>query len=146
MRVLGIDPSLRATGWIVVERDRALAWGVIRTKGELGESLLKIKEETVRVVRQFSPDRAVMEAIIYHRNPKVAIVLGAVRGVLLLTLHELGVDVEEIPPSRLKLASTRYGQASKRQVAYILRNLYDLREDVPDHITDALAAAHYILK
>ncbi len=146
MRVLGIDPSLRATGWIVVEDMRVLGWGVIRTKGGLGDSLVAIRDSLRTVVLELEPERAVMEAIIYHRNPKVAILLGAVRGVILLTLHDVGVPVEEVSPSRLKLSSTRFGNASKEQVAHILRKLYGLEEEVPDHVTDALAAAHYAVR
>ncbi len=146
MRVLGLDPSLRATGWVVVEGTRILGWGVIRTKGALGGSLVVIRDTLRGVVEDLRPDRAVMEAIIYHRNPKVAILLGAVRGVILLTLHDMGVPVEEVSPSRLKMSSTRFGNASKKQVAHILRSLYGLEEAVPDHVTDALAAAHYLVR
>ncbi len=146
MRVLGIDPSLRATGWIVVEGREVKGWGVIRTKGELAESLSVIRDSLLRIVEEFQPERAVMEAIIYHRNPKVAILLGAVRGVILITLREAGVNLIEVSPSRLKLSSTRFGNAPKEQVAYMLKSIYGLDEDVPDHVTDALAAANYILK
>ncbi len=146
MRVLGIDPSLRATGWIVVEGREVKGWGVIRTKGELAESLSVIRDSLLRIVEEFQPERAVMEAIIYHRNPKVAILLGAVRGVILITLRDAGVNLIEVSPSRLKLSSTRFGNAPKEQVAYMLKSVYGLNEDVPDHVTDALAAANYILK
>ncbi len=146
MRVLGLDPSLRATGWIVVEKGEVLGWGVIRTRGELTDSLAVIRDTLREVLSRLQPDKAVMEAIIYHRNPKVAILLGAVRGVILLTLRDMGIPVEEVSPSRLKMSSTRYGKASKEQVARILKALYGLEGDVPDHVTDALAAAHYVLR
>jgi Holliday junction resolvasome, endonuclease subunit len=105
MRVLGLDPSLRATGWIVIETEdlRALGWGVIRTKGDLKESLRKIRDEVVKIVKDFSPEFAVMESVIYHRNARIAITLGAVRGVILLVLGDMGVKVLEIQPSRRKL-------------------------------------------
>lgn len=146
MRVLGIDPSLRATGWIVVEDRKVKGWGVVRTRGELAESLVTIRDALLKVVNKFKPETAVMEAIIYHRNPKVAILLGAVRGVILVTLKDAGVDLIEVSPSRLKLSSTRFGNAPKEQVAYMLKRVYGLDEDVPDHVTDALAAANYVLK
>lgn len=142
MRILGLDPSLRATGWIVIESGKALGWGVIKTKGDLKESLFFIRNEINRIINEFSPKIAVMESVIYHRNAKVAITLGAVRGVILITLYDNGVDVFEVEPTRLKLGSTRYGRASKEQVSYILRNVFSLPE-VEDHITDALAAAYY---
>lgn len=146
MRVLGLDPSLRATGWVVVKDREVLGWGVIRTRGELGGSLVVIRDTLRGIVEEMKPERAVMEAIIYHRNPKVAILLGAVRGVILLTLHDMGIPVEEVSPSRLKLSSTRFGNAPKEQVAHILKALYGLEGDVPDHVTDALAAAHYLVR
>jgi crossover junction endodeoxyribonuclease RuvC len=146
LRILGIDPSLRATGWVVVENRKVIGWGVIRTKGNLVDSLAVIRDSLSRIVEELRPDKAVMEAIIYHRNPKVAILLGAVRGVILLTLKDTDVPVEEVSPSKLKMSSTRFGNAPKEQVAYMLKSVYNLNEDVPDHVTDALAAANYVIK
>jgi crossover junction endodeoxyribonuclease RuvC len=147
MRVLGLDPSLRATGWIVIETEdlRALGWGVIRTKGDLKESLKKIRDEIVKIVKDLSPEFAVMESVIYHRNAKVAITLGAVRGVILLVLGDMEVKVLEIQPSKAKIGTTRYGMASKEQVSRVLRSIFSL-PDVEDHVTDALAAAYYLVK
>ncbi len=147
MRVMGLDPSLRATGWIVIDTDelKALGWGIIKTKGNLKQSLVKIRDDLRDVIKEFSPDKAVMEAIIYHRNPKIAIMLGAVRGVILLTLEDLGIEVVELQPTKIKLGTTRYGLASKEQVANVLRNVFSLPE-VEDHITDALAAAYYLVR
>lgn len=147
MRVMGLDPSLRATGWIVIDTDKlkALGWGVIRTKGDLKQSLVKIRDNLKDVIKEFSPDKAVMEAIIYHRNPKIAIMLGAVKGVILLTLEDLGIEVVEVQPTKIKLGTTRYGLASKEQVANVLRSVFSLPE-VEDHITDALAAAYYLVR
>ncbi|MEO0139080.1 MAG: crossover junction endodeoxyribonuclease RuvC [candidate division WOR-3 bacterium] len=144
---MGLDPSLRATGWIVIDTDglKALGWGIIKTKGNLKGSLVKIRDNLRDIIKEFSPDKAVMEAIIYHRNPKVAIMLGAVRGVILLTLEDLGIEVIELQPTKIKLGTTRYGLASKEQVANVLRNVFSLPE-VEDHITDALAAAYYLVR
>ncbi len=147
MRIMGIDPSLRATGWIVVDAERmeALSWGVIRTRGDLKSSLLKIRGEVSNILESYEPQKAAMEAIIYHRNPQIAITLGAVRGIILLTLHDHKVETVEVQPSKMKMGSTGYGKASKQQVANILRNIFSLPE-VEDHITDALAAAYYLIK
>ncbi len=144
---MGLDPSLRATGWIVIETEdlKALNWGVIRTKGNLTESLKIIRNEMVRIVRELSPEFAVMESVIYHRNAKVAITLGAVRGVILLVLADMGIKVMEIQPSKVKMGTTRYGMASKEQIARVLRNIFSLPE-VEDHVTDALAAAYYLVR
>ena len=147
MRVLGLDPSLRATGWIVIETEtlRALGWGVIKTKGNLTQSLMEIRKKMVDIVENFSPEFAVMESVIYHRNAKVAITLGAVRGVILLVLGDMGVNVVEIQPSKVKVGTTRYGMASKEQVTRVLRSVFNLPE-VEDHVTDALAAAYYLVR
>jgi len=123
-----------------------IGWGVIRTRGDLKTSLLKIRDEMRKILENYYPERAVMEAIIYNKNPKIAILLGAVRGVLLVLFGDFGLEITEVPPSRLKLAATRRGRASKHQVAHVLKLAYGLNEDVPDHVSDALAAAHYILK
>jgi len=119
--------------------------GSYKTKGDLAESLRGIRDGIVKIVKDFSPEIAVMESVIYHRNAKVAITLGAVRGVILLTLGDMKVKVMEIQPSKAKMGITRYGMASKEQVARILRSLFSLPE-VEDHVTDALAAAYYLVR
>ncbi len=143
MKILGVDPSIRSTGLVVLDMTtRKVEGWVVRTspRQDLGQRLLQLAEACERVIRDHRPDRVVMEAVIYHRNPRTAIQMGAVRGVFLLTFSRFGLPVQEVSPTRAKRVLTGYGQASKAQVARMAGHVLgvDLRE-WPEDLTDALA-------
>lgn len=143
-RILGIDPGVTATGYGIIENDSVLTIGVIRPSPRFGlqEKLYRIFINLKEILDRWRPDVAVMEEVIYHRNVKSALSLGAARGVVLVALREAGVPVQEISPTTLKLSVTGNGRASKSQVAFMVGQLLKLDvEGVPDHITDALACA-----
>lgn len=144
MKILGIDPGLRALGWGIVDASqKALRWGTIRTNGvaSLPQQLLFIERELLSIVESERPDAAVMEAVVIHKNPKSALVIGAARAVVLLTLAHQEIPVIEISPTNLKKAVTGSGRARKCQVGYMVRQLLDLEGEVSSHASDALACA-----
>lgn len=151
MRILGVDPSLASTGFALLdlERRRVEGW-VAKTssRDDLGVRLLAIAGLCDRILREESPDRVVMEGVIFHRNPRTALTMGAVRGVLLLSFAKEGVPVQEISPTRVKRMLTGYGQASKDQLARMIGNILHLDLSTwPRDLTDALAlAAGYALQ
>lgn len=143
MRILGLDPGLSATGWAVLLRSGELrAYGVIRPKGRtLGEKLVCLHEEVQRVLHEYPPTLAVMETVIYHKNPRTALSLGAARGVILLALAQREIPVVELSPTDIKLSITGSGAAPKEQVAFMVRYLLKLPQPLPHHATDAMACA-----
>jgi len=151
MRILGVDPSLRSTGFALLDlEDRRVEGWVAHSspQQELGERLKAIAQLCETIVERERPDRVVMEGVILHRNPGTALAMGAVRGALLLVFARAGLPVVEISPTRAKRMLTGYGQASKEQVARMIRHILgvDLSSWPPD-LTDALAlAAGYALQ
>ncbi|MCF6192561.1 MAG: crossover junction endodeoxyribonuclease RuvC [Candidatus Hydrothermae bacterium] len=151
MRILGVDPSLRATGLVLLDLPvREVVYRWIRPPRDLSlaERLQKIYQAAREVAREWEPDAAVMEAVIFHRNPATALKMGAVRGVLLVALREEGLDVEELSPTRVKAALTGFGRASKAQMARMVEHLLGQQvRDLPHDLTDAMAVAiAYALK
>ncbi len=151
MRILGVDPSLRATGLVLLDLPvRQVVYRWIRPSRDLplAERLQTIYQAAREVAREWAPDAAVMEAVIFHRNPATALKMGAVRGVLLVALREEGLDVEELSPTRVKAALTGFGRASKAQMARMVEHLLGQQvRDLPHDLTDAMAVAiAYALK
>ncbi len=141
MRTMGIDPGANAVGFCVVDEGRVLTVGDLRPKGSLGQKLLLIHSEIARAIDEFRPSILVMEAVIYHKNPKTALVMGAVRGVVLLAAAERGIPVSEISPTTVKKAVSGAGRAGKESVVYMVRRLYNIRDEISEHTADALAVA-----
>jgi crossover junction endodeoxyribonuclease RuvC len=147
MRVLGVDPSLRSTGYAVLEGDRksqkVLEYGLIKTKSvdSLEHSLVHIADTLEGVIREHSPDCLAIENIFTARNNKVALLLGHVRGVAILVCERNGLVTYHYAATRIKETVAGYGRASKEQVQHMVVRSLGLVEVPPDDAADALAAA-----
>ena len=147
MRVLGLDPGSRRTGYGVVEshgnRLRCVSQGVVAPPGglELAPRLLAISERVGEVIAATGPDCVVVEQAFYHENPRSTLVLGHVRGALLVVAARAGIAVAEYSPREIKLSVVGHGGASKEQVTFMVRRLLGLRADLGTDAADALAAA-----
>ncbi|MDD2676540.1 MAG: crossover junction endodeoxyribonuclease RuvC [Methylacidiphilaceae bacterium] len=147
MRILGIDPSLRRTGYGVLEllpgSERLLDSGVIAVGAKRSEfeCLREIYGRVSQVLVEQKAEEVAIETVIYVQNHRTAIQLGAARGVALLAAAHAGVPVFEYPPRRAKTAATGYGASRKAQVAFMVRSLLGLRENLPPDSADAVAVA-----
>ena len=145
MRVLGIDPGSRTTGWGVVERvarkNTLVASGVIRTNPdhEMPARLHIIHAGLLAVIAQFLPDVVAMEEIFAHRSSTSALVLGQARGVALLAAHTLPVATYN--NQTVKKNVTGSGKADKDQVARVVGLMLAKTGAVPADESDALAIA-----
>jgi crossover junction endodeoxyribonuclease RuvC len=145
MRVLAIDPSLRSTGFAVIERAgtkfHTLEYGVIRNAQTLRSSscLVAIHDRLAELVHKYEPDSAAVESVIYVQSYKTAIVLGAARGAAILAMAERGIEIFEYAPRRVKQAVVGRGGAVKDQVGFMVRALLGLTENPPADAADALA-------
>ena len=147
MRVLGIDPGSRYTGWGVLDRrgSRLLpvdAGRIVLPQGEaLAVRLARLAVQTREIVGRFSPDGAVLEALFHGVNPRSLIVLAQARGVLLATLALERVPIREYSPAEIKSAVTGNGRADKQQVGRMVRQILGIETDLSEDAADALAAA-----
>jgi crossover junction endodeoxyribonuclease RuvC len=141
--IAGIDPGLLATGYAVLTTEnKVLTSGVIRPRGKaLEHRLLNLHENLIRILRETRPDLLSMEKVVYHKNPKTALHLGAARGVSLLAAAQLEIDLVEYSPTKVKRALTGSGNASKAQVAFMVKKYLGLDAEYPPDETDAMACA-----
>ena len=147
MKVLGLDPGSRRTGYGLVERSGnryvALDHGAIapRARLELPQRLHAIAEAVEDLVRRHAPDHVAVEEAFYHESVRSTLVLGHVRGALLVAAIRGGAEVSEYSPREIKQSVVGTGAASKDQVAFMVRRLLGLRGTLAPDAADALAAA-----
>lgn len=145
--ILGIDPSLRGTGYGVIRlgrpHPRALAFGTIACPASWPRSrcLVRIAESLRAVVREHAPGVCVVEALFYAQNLQTAMILGEARGAALTVAAEAGLDIYEIAPRKVKQAIVGYGAAQKLAVAKMVQRLLNLPSVPEPDAADALALA-----
>jgi crossover junction endodeoxyribonuclease RuvC len=146
MRVLGVDPGLRTTGWGIIESEggrlRHVANGACRSEpGELAARLLQIFDGLTEVVARFRPDAAAVEQTFVNRDGAGTLKLGQARGVAVLALARAGLEVGEYAPNAVKKTVVGVGLAAKPQVDHMVRmQLPGVEIEGPDS-ADALAVA-----
>lgn len=149
--VMGIDPGTNVLGYGVLKVDGAKstieAMGVIdlRKCPDIYLKLGRIYENVTRLIDTFKPDELAIESPFYGKNIQTAIKLGRAQGVAIAAAIERDLAVHEYSPTKIKLAITGNGLASKQQVANMLQTLFKINPAnmVPFlDATDALAIAY----
>lgn len=145
--ILGIDPSLRGTGYGVIRLARpvpeTLVHGVISCPpGWLASRCLVVITQTLRdIVQRFRPTVCVVEGLFYAQNLQTAILMGAARGASLVAVAEAGLEIYEIAPRKVKQAMVGYGAAQKGAVAKMVQRMLQLSQSPAPDAADALALA-----
>ncbi|MFQ5775230.1 MAG: crossover junction endodeoxyribonuclease RuvC [Kiloniellaceae bacterium] len=147
MRVIGLDPGLRRTGWGIIEAEGNrlchVANGLVAPdpKGDIAGRLVVLHEGLAEVLAAFAPDEAAVEITLANRNPASTLKLGMARGTALLTAALGALPVAEYLPMVVKRAVVGTGRASKDQVAMMVERLLPgCAVEGPD-AADALAVA-----
>lgn len=147
IRLLGLDPGLRATGWGIVDADgnalSAVANGTVRAdaKVPLSERLHFIFSEIGKVIVEHGPQECAIEETFVNKNPTSTLILGHARAAAMLAAAEAGLMVGEYTPNAVKKAVVGAGHADKQQIDAMVRML------LPGHVphsadaADALAVA-----
>ncbi len=147
MRVLGLDPGLRRTGWGVIEaranRLTHLANGTIVTddRADLATRLVALQRALAEVVAAWTPDSAAVEETLANVNPASTLKLGMARGICLLVPALAGLPVAQYLPMIVKKAVVGTGHAEKAQVAMMVQRLLPGVELASADSADALAIA-----
>jgi len=153
MRVLGLDPGLRHTGWGVIDvagnRLSHVADGVVHVPTELplAERLVALFRQLTGVLDRFRPDEAAVEESFVNKNAASTLKLGVARGVVLLAPAERGVPVAEYSANLIKKSVVGAGHAEKSQVQLMVRHLLPgcaiAEPDAADALAVAICHAHH---
>ena len=145
--VLGIDPSLRGTGYGVIRLGqsgpKALSQGTVKCSSKLERSrcLMEISGTIREVIRKHQPTVCAIEGLFYSQNVKTALTMGEARGAALAVLAESGLEIFEIAPRKVKQSIVGYGNAQKIAVAKMVQRMLGLKELPAPDAADALALA-----
>jgi crossover junction endodeoxyribonuclease RuvC len=153
MRVLGLDPGLRHTGWGVIDVDgnrlTYVADGVASAPVALplAERLVSLFRQITEVLERYRPDQAAVEETFLNKNPASTLRLGAARGVVLLAPAERGLPVAEYSANMIKKSVVGAGHAEKAQVQMMVRRLLPgcavVKADAADALAVAICHAHH---
>ncbi len=148
MRILGIDPGSRVTGYGIIEApQKVLAWGALRLKEkDLPTRLESIFEGIDQLIKQYDPEAIALEEVIPESFPHAALKLGQAQGAAILAAARAKKPVFFYHPLEIKKAFTGYGNAPKEQLRFIICRLLEVPRDLPTDASDALAVALYHLQ
>ena len=148
MRILGVDPGSQRTGYGCIEtagsRHHVVDCGAITVPARipLAEKLLVVHRGLADLLARHRPDAVAIEDLFYARNARSALVLGHVRGALMLAAAEAGVTICEYTAAEVKQAVVGYGRAEKPQVQQMVALLLGMEQPpAPLDVSDALAVA-----
>ena len=146
MRILGIDPGLRVTGFGVIEQQnkqiKYVTSGRIKTSGsDLSERLKEIVEGVGEVIAQYGPDVAAIEKVFVNVNPQSTLLLGQARGAAIAAVVMKNITVAEFTALQVKQSVVGNGHADKSQVQEMVRRLLSLPAVPSTDAADALACA-----
>lgn len=150
--ILGIDPGTQVLGYGLIKvqgkRLSLLNYGVIYLKKYSNQALKlkRIAERTQEIIEEFQPDEMALESPFYGKNIQVALKLGRAQGVAMAAALVKEIPITEYAPRKVKQSVTGNGNASKEQVAAMLKTLLHFQEsDIELDATDALGVAvcHY---
>ena len=147
VRIIGLDPGLRRTGWGVIVSDGArLRWvahGVVTPpeKAPFSERLLHLLDHVGAICADHGCEEAAVEEVFVNVNPASTLKLGHARAAVMLAPAKCGLRVAEYSPNLVKKAVVGAGHADKSQIAFMVKRLLPTAGDVKADAADALAVA-----
>lgn len=147
IRILGIDPGLRRTGWGLIESDGNrlvhIACGSLETgeKAALGDRLVVIHDGLIAVIEQYRPHEAAVEQTFVNTNAAATLKLGQARGIAMLVPARAGLAVAEYAPNLVKKTVVGAGHSDKAQIRMMIGVLLPKADPQSDDAADALAIA-----
>jgi crossover junction endodeoxyribonuclease RuvC len=146
MKIMGIDPGSRFTGFGIIESDgnrlSYLASGHIKVTGDsIPDKLGVIFSNITELYQQYSPNEAAIERVFMHRNPDSALKLGQARGAAITAIVNQNCSVAEYSPTQIKQSVVGKGNASKDQIQHMVKSILNLTSTIQEDAADALAIA-----
>jgi len=148
LRIAGIDPGLRHLGVGILDAENdsfsTVYTGVVSPPVDawLDARLFQLYNELKELFRTYEPEVVALEEAFYGRNIKTALLMGHVRGAVMVAAREVGLEVKEYAARKIKSAVTGNGAATKDQVAFMIKRLVKGAGEISSlDVSDALAVA-----
>ncbi|MEW6456154.1 MAG: crossover junction endodeoxyribonuclease RuvC [Acidobacteriota bacterium] len=149
MRIIGIDPSIKKTGYGIIDeidgQFSLVKFGVINSKkkNSFPEKLKELKENIESLLDYYSPDELALEEVFFSKNQKTSLALATVKGAIYVAAASKNKPIFEYSSNRIKKAITGWGKAHKSQVKEMIRRMLNINPEtlIDDDSSDALAIA-----
>jgi crossover junction endodeoxyribonuclease RuvC len=147
MIALGIDPGTTRIGFGVIEYNRSsfrcIDYGIIKnTVKDRSENYKNTAKELNILIKKYRPDICGIEKLFFLNNQKTVMSVSEMRGVIILTVAQNNIPIEEPTPLQIKQSISNYGRAGKAQVQKMVQMILGIKEEIrPDDAADALAIA-----
>ena len=148
MKIIGIDPGLRCTGFGIIESSNnkleVVDFGIIKTnsKDSLSKRLKTIYIDVKEIIESYKPSIMSIEEVFYGKNVKSALLLGQARGAAMLSVASNKITIFEYSAKKIKQSVTGNGNADKNQVKFMVGSILNIKNlDIPLDASDALAIA-----
>lgn len=146
LKVLGVDPGSKIIGFALLgfqnEEIKYISSHILKLKNtKFSKKLSFLLEQFEEYLKDKKPDLVVLEDNFYHKNPKVLLTLGRISGVLIAVTDLLKIPVILYSPAEIKKSVTGSGNASKEQVAYMVKKILKLEGETLSDVTDAISIA-----
>ena len=155
MRIIGLDPGLRKTGWGVIEAEgnrlTYVASGTLKivTDALLADRLCDLDRQLTEILKTYTPDQAAVEEVFVNKNPQSTLKLGMARGVVMVAPAKLEIYVAEYTANQVKKSVVGTGHAAKGQVGMMVSRLLPkapkMGEDEADALAVAITHAHFAM-
>jgi crossover junction endodeoxyribonuclease RuvC len=147
MIILGLDPGIARTGFGLVRANNPptfIRCGCLTTPAQdnTSDRLSSLGQDLTQLIKQFHPDQAVIETVLFGKNVKTAMFTAETRGALIYVLRQYNIPVFNLTPLQIKSRITGYGAATKQQIqSMVVKRLGLSSPPQPDDAADGLAAA-----
>jgi len=147
MRILGVDPGSRCTGYGLIDLHQGgrlihVDNGLIAPKEkDFSARLNALFEGLQAIIRRYQPEQAAMEDVFMAKNAASALKLGQARGALITACTQAGLEITPYSPTKVKQTVAGYGRADKQQIQHMMKLLLKLPEPAQEDASDALAVA-----
>ena len=150
MIILGVDPGFERLGIAVLEKEKGGKKEKVifsecfktSSKIEFSSRLCLIGKEVKKIIKKYKPEVLSIETLFLNTNQKTVMQVAETRGVVLYEAKKAGLDIFEASPPQIKIATTGYGRADKKQIIKMVKLLVDIKSDTnSDDELDAIAIA-----
>ncbi len=154
MKILGLDPGIRHTGFGIISGEKGdlslIHTGVISPspKEDISRKIAYIYNNIVEIIKKYSPKEAAIEDVFMSVNVRSALILGHARGAAMVACINNNLPIHTYEPTLIKKTIVGRGRADKRQISFMVGQLLGLKPDWPQDASDAIAIAicHYLIK
>lgn len=148
MKILGIDPGTSLIGYGIIDNDKnkykVIDFGFLKTPANIANAdrVKTVHDFFKKLIKKYKPEYLAIESLFFFKNIKTVLQVSEIRGILLLTAAEQGLEIKEFTPLQVKQAVSGYGRADKKQVQRMVEMIIGQKiKNVPDDTVDALAIA-----